>query len=273
MECIIIFPEEEEDPTLFSEELSGFRKFSPALRSKSMWKFSGRRGSGPKELSLKKICLIGNYEERVYPVRELISLRTTQMKFQYIRKHLSSKKSAQNSLTGFTLVEKIVAMGIFAAVALMTVGALLQLVDAQRKAFSVQGTYDNLRFSLETIVKDLRTGGFYHCGDTVPLTMPLDCDIASGGDNSITYTNSSGNLVTYQLNAGRLEKLISGSSIGFLTPAEITITRLSFYVVGSDALDPYHARVTVVMEASAGFGRSVTTFNLQTTITQRKILL
>jgi len=174
---------------------------------------------------------------------------------------------------GFTLVEIIVAMGIFAAVALMAVGSLLQLVDAQRKAFSIQGTFDNLRFSLETIIKDLRTGGVYHCGTAVPLTMPLDCDIAAGGANSITYTNSAGNLVTYQLNAGRLEKLISGSSIGFFTPADVKITRLSFYVVGSDTADSIHPRVTVVIEASTGSGRSVATFNLQTTITQRKILL
>ena len=182
-----------------------------------------------------------------------------------IFKYLNIKKQV-----GFTLIEMIVSMGIFATVVLIVTGSLLLLVDAQRKAFSVRETYDNLRFSLETIAKDLRTGGAYHCGTTPPLANAMDCP---AGDTSITYTNSNNDQITYQLASGRLEKLINGSLVGSLTSADVTITQISFYVIGSSSTDLVHPRVTVVIVAQAGSGRSTTVFTLQTTISQRKILI
>lgn len=179
---------------------------------------------------------------------------------------------------GFTLIEMIVAMGIFATVVLITVGSLLLLVDAQRKAFALREVYDNLRFSLETIAKDLRTGGAYHCGNTPPLANAEDCASLSANplpnkNSTITYTNSKNEQVTYQWASGRLEKLIDGVLVGPITSADVTIERLSFYVIGAPTTDQIHPRVTVVIVARVGSGRSTTTFTIETTITHRKKLL
>lgn len=180
------------------------------------------------------------------------------------------KHKTYNIKHGFTLIEIIVAMGIFSTVVLIATGSLLLLVDAQRKAFALREVYDNLRFSLETIAKDLRTGVAYHCGDDTPPKPPLqealDCDPA---ESSITYTNSKFEQVTYWLDAGQVKKSIGGGPAVPLTSSNITIERLSFYVFGSDPTDDIHPRVVMVIVAKTGSGRSSATFTLQTTITQR----
>lgn len=180
------------------------------------------------------------------------------------------KHKAHNIKYGFTLVEIIVAMGIFSTVVLIATGSLLLLVDAQRKAFALRETYDNLRFSLETIAKDLRTGVAYHCGAAGNLSEPADCDPAQ---SSITYTNSKFEQITYLLDAGQLKKSINSGQAAPLTSANITIERLGFYVFGSDPNDNIHPRVIMVIVAKTGSGRSATTFTLQTTITQRKVII
>lgn len=72
------------------------------------------------------------------------------------RIRLSDKK-------GFTLVEMIVALGIFAVVALVAVGALGRIVDANRKSQSLKSAINNLNFALESISREVRVGTAYNC--------------------------------------------------------------------------------------------------------------
>ena len=170
---------------------------------------------------------------------------------------------------GFTLLEMIVALGIFAVVALISTSILLSLTDAQNKAFSMQDAYDNLRFALETMSKDIRTGEIYHCGSEPPaLNQPNDC--ASGADN-FTYKNAAEELVTYRLSGGRIEKVVNGVLSGSLTAEAVNIENLTFYVLGTVSTDQSHPRVTIVIKGLAGKGRSASVFNIQTTVSQRKI--
>lgn len=64
---------------------------------------------------------------------------------------------------GFTLVEMIVALGIFAVVALVAVGALGRIVDANRKSQSLKSAINNLNFALESISREVRVGTAYNC--------------------------------------------------------------------------------------------------------------
>ncbi len=181
---------------------------------------------------------------------------------------IKNQKSKIKNQGGFTLVEMIVAIGIFAVVALVSVSTLLLLSDAQKKAFSSRNAYDSLRFSLEVMAKDIRTGVAFHCSDTPPLYEAMDCPT---GGTSMTYTSALPSQVTYRLNGGGIEKSINGNLIGPITPPEVTITSLNFYVVGSPTSDQLHARVTITVVGRAGARKSASEFNLQTTITQRDI--
>src|SRR3989344_953060 len=138
--------------------------------------------------------------------------------------------------SGFTLLQMIVALGGFAVAALLSASSLLSLTDAQKKAYALQSTYDNLRFALETIAKDVRTGDVFYCGadadDLPPVPTPSDCP--SGGP-ALTYKNASGDAVAYRVFQGRIDKFTGGALSGMLTSGDINITNLTFYVLGAPA--------------------------------------
>ena len=77
---------------------------------------------------------------------------------------------------GFTLIEIMISLGIFAIVAVIAVGALLKVLDANKKAQSIQDAVTNLSFAMETMSRDLRTGTKYDCGTSYSLTpTPTAC--------------------------------------------------------------------------------------------------
>lgn len=64
---------------------------------------------------------------------------------------------------GFTLVEMIVALAIFAIVALVAIGALLKVTDANKKSQSLKTAINNLNFALESMSREMRVGFNYAC--------------------------------------------------------------------------------------------------------------
>lgn len=68
------------------------------------------------------------------------------------------KRSLQN---GFTLVEMIISLAIFTVVAVVAVGALLKVMDANRKSISLKTTINNLNFALESMSREMRVGRDY----------------------------------------------------------------------------------------------------------------
>ncbi len=67
---------------------------------------------------------------------------------------------------GFTLLEMIVSLGIFAVVAVIAVGALLKISDANRKALILKTAVNNLNFALETMSREMRFGSNFSCAPT-----------------------------------------------------------------------------------------------------------
>ena len=178
----------------------------------------------------------------------------------------------KNQKKGFTLLEMIVSLGIFAIAALLATSSLLSLTDAQKKAYSLQSAYDNIRFALETIAKDIRTGDIFYCGasfDDLPA-VPAPKDCALGGP-SLTYKNVTGNNIAYRVLNSKIEKFVDGVPVGDMTSSDMTINTLTFYVLGSPPSDNLQPRLTIIIQGTAGSGRSASKLNLQTTISQRKI--
>lgn len=127
----------------------------------------------------------------------------------------------QHSNNGFTLLEMIVAVGVFAMLASLSVGSLLMLTGAQRKAASLQSIQDNLRFALEAMSKDIRFGDQYYCSNypegndpenpfPLPFQLdgpvyPTDCTLANGGGKLIAFqairegVSAGGPIVIYRL--------------------------------------------------------------------------
>src|SRR3989344_5257439 len=68
---------------------------------------------------------------------------------------------ASRAQRGFTLVEMIVAIALFSVVMIVCVGALLALVNANRKAQALQSVMNNLNIALDGMVRSVRMGNSY----------------------------------------------------------------------------------------------------------------
>ena len=88
----------------------------------------------------------------------------------------------KTSQKGFTLVEMIVAIALFAVVMLVAVGALLSLTGAHRKAQALQTVMNNLNISLDGMVRNIRMGTEYNCvGGTSTGLNTANCPSSPGG--------------------------------------------------------------------------------------------
>ncbi|MDP6387830.1 MAG: type II secretion system protein [Candidatus Pacebacteria bacterium] len=208
------------------------------------------------------------------------------MKLQKTKKYLSSKVNEANKLTklktrqGFSLVEMLVAVALFSAVMLIGVGALLSLIDANRKAQSLNSIMNNLNFALESMSRNMRVGTTYHCGITnnVPPNIkdPKNC---SGGGKLLGFESSGGDpenpndQVVYRINGTQLEKSIHGGSPGTfigITASEVIINDFFFYVDGASNTDNLQPKIVMTIRGSAGTSEKTRTeFNLQTMVSQR----
>lgn len=69
----------------------------------------------------------------------------------------------------------VVSLGIFAVVAVVAVGALLKITDANKKSQSLKTAINNLNFALESMSREMRVGTDYHCDYAtrlIPTALP-----------------------------------------------------------------------------------------------------
>lgn len=175
---------------------------------------------------------------------------------------------------GYTLVELIVALGLFSIVMLLATGAYFMMINVTRHAQATATGTDNLSFALESMTRTIRTGTSYAC----------DGGNCSGGGNFFTFSDASGTTVTYSkgsCTAGSGTAIIayigSGGSPSCyeLTDPSTVISNLKFYVVGTapaSAGDSEQPHVTIVAQGSVSAGPQVSLpFNVETGATMRGI--
>lgn len=179
---------------------------------------------------------------------------------------------------GFSLIEMLVAVAVFATSATIASNALVAASDAQQKILSLKIVQDNLSYAFDTIGKEVRTGTSYHCGSNIDdfIDTPRDC--VEGGV-SFTFRNAArpSQKITYRLNNGRLERVYEGGTMAeavfVLTAPEANATNFKFYVQGSNPKslgDLAQPRVTVILQGTAGAKEKIKSrINIQTTISQR----
>ena len=182
---------------------------------------------------------------------------------------------------GFTLVEMIVSVALFAIVMLVCVGALLSLVGANRKVHALQSVMDNLNVTLDGMVRAIRMGSNFHCG-AGNYQITRDCalgDIIFAFEPFGKKSTDPPWIYTYDPSTKRLYKTTNGGSPVVITAPEITIDSMTFYVVGTSRgcsispCDTIQPKVVVVIKGTAPVTNSVarTTFHLQVTAVQRAL--
>lgn len=164
--------------------------------------------------------------------------------------------------SGYTLVELIVAVGLFAIVMALSSGTYLMMIGLNRQAQGIAIGIDDLSFALETMTRDIRTGSAYDCGGAG------DCP---GGASSFSFLNKNNAAVTYSLSGTSLVKTM-GSIQSTLTDPSVAVSSLTFYAYGTRPApgDYQQSRVVIIMSGtvSTGAGKAES-FTVETAATMR----
>ncbi len=178
---------------------------------------------------------------------------------------------------GFTLVELIVSVGLFALVMTLASGAYLLMISINQRTQAVATGINNLSFAIESMVRSIRTGTGYTCS-----TSSADpCTVT--GTQIFSFTDMNNQAVSYTLagsapNNSYIQRTVGSGAPSPLTDASlVNITRLTFKVSGAPSYSasgntniaqPY---VTIVISGttSAGPKNDPQTFNIETSATMR----
>lgn len=161
----------------------------------------------------------------------------------------------KKNMAGLTMIELIVAIGIFGLVISIVVDIFVLAVISQRRIITVRNVSDNIRFTIEAMSREIRTGKNF---------------IIEAGQ--LTFVNARGEDVAYRLLNNRIDKSSNGG-ISYLpmTGPEIVVNYFNYYLNGQTALDGLQPRVTVTIGADSKVGRQNTSLKIQTTISARLI--
>lgn len=178
---------------------------------------------------------------------------------------------------GFTLAELLVAFALFAIVMMVVVQSLAAIADGNRKNRAIKSAMDSLNAAMESMARTIRIGTTYDCESNPRAGVLNDC--TNGGSN-FGFTSSDGSsFIHYWLSGGQIVRCVAsfnpGSTCNSPTamtpgPPEVSITNLRFYVRGTNIGDNEQPNVIITVSGETASGsRYQTTFNLETSVTQR----
>jgi len=171
----------------------------------------------------------------------------------------------QNREAGFTLLEMIISIGIFSALVVASIGVMLGVSNAQLKAANIQATQDNIRFSMELMTKEMRTGSQY----------ALSSFCASGSRTEMSFLTSASERRVYYRDGDRLMRLVGTTDCSRAKPLmadEVAVELLRFQVGGtaSGASDGQPWVMTAIgVRSKSGKQAFESRMDLETMVVQR----
>lgn len=207
---------------------------------------------------------------------------------------------------GFTLLETMVAVGIFTVVVSIGTTAILNVNVTYKKTQTQRALLDNVSFVMEDIARNLRLGSFYRCRQSLTylksdssgdVSAPKNCFdsppfavspyvsfpslafkpfrvVDNDENNRILYyidqhpNNKSGVYMLYRLDYVNGGYLLPIS----ITPPEVELDANSgFFVTGSDPLEVDGVQPKAIIQLSGKIvdKNIVSPFSVQTTVSQR----
>lgn len=166
---------------------------------------------------------------------------------------------------GFTIVELLVAMGLFVTVVSISTGAFIQMLRSQRIVSALINANANASIALEQISRELRTGtGF--------VVQPA---------SRIMFVNAQGAAIEYRLNAASssVERNVGAGPFVPITASDVGVLSMNYIIMCNSAVgcnpnaDGYSPRITIILRVTPTniTGFNVPVINLQTTISAREL--
>lgn len=213
----------------------------------------------------------------------------------------SRQKSYIKNQQGFTLVEVLIAVGLFTVIMIFGIGSVLSTNTAHKKSQAQRAVNDNLSFVIEDMSRNIRLGSNYRCeiglgsisnDDGYSFSSgaidpsPQNCEVGdeklsisfdpmnANFDDTSDTTEQMGyviyNNAIYKTSASTFD----GSSHVFLkiTSPEINIDedKSGFTVIGVGA-DSIQPRAIIRLSGTITVKDVVTPFDIQTTVSQREL--
>ncbi|MDA3840718.1 MAG: prepilin-type N-terminal cleavage/methylation domain-containing protein [Patescibacteria group bacterium] len=195
---------------------------------------------------------------------------------------------------GYSLLEMIVAIAIFAVVFLMITSIYLSMIESQKSVIATQNIQESMKFVFEMVSKEIRTA--VKSEDSCAATLGLTADIIAPatvpnkifnidsttfpGYHVLYFMNRKEECVSYAIgNNGDVDSWTIRRVKGlddeemFVTPNEISLENL-YFNVWDDEIGAFHSRqpsVTLKVDVETSKGREIhkQKTTLQTTITSR----
>ena len=187
-----------------------------------------------------------------------------------INKKVKNLSLEETKLTsGFTLVELLIAIGLFSVVITIAMGGFVRALRSQRQVVALISANSNVSLVMEQMSREMRTG-YYFCETTlITQCNPTNTNISflnARGENIIYYMeeSASGN--------GRIFRAVNGAAGSQLTADNVNIRNLKFNLFGGVLDSSYPAKVVIrasVSPAGNSFNVSDVVTNIQTTVSTR----
>ncbi len=164
--------------------------------------------------------------------------------------------------SGFTLIEFLVAFGLFAIIVSVAVGGFVRALRIQRQLVALAAANSNVSLALEQMAREIRVGKGFACGNSV-------CD-------ELSFKTPAGRTIVYRLDG--TTKTIQRScascieSTGFesITGENVRIHYLEFHLQGTAPADFVAGRVTISLGVSPKeSGIDTNVVRVQTTVSAR----
>lgn len=170
---------------------------------------------------------------------------------------------------GFTLIEMMVSVALFSVVLTVTLGSILTIADANKKARSLMSVMSNLNFAVDAITRSVKTGSDLSGGGDCISMDQVDYEASDPGGSARLR-------VTYCLDEdpetlrGMITKQVGTGSALPLTSPDVDIDYMNFGVFGLPA--GQQPRVAINMEGTVTVSPRVSSnFTIQTTVSQRQL--
>ena len=199
---------------------------------------------------------------------------------------------------GFTLIEVMVSVSLFAMVMVLSLGAIMSIIDGNKKAQAINAVANNLNFAVESMVRDIKTGYAYTCdinnnNPSLPDWTSASSSNIGSGQNGCTDSNKNVTAlslistitgekrsVRYALlpdpgtGKGRIYKTNSDTEAPFpVTSPEVDIQQLDFYV-DNPVSNEGQPKVFLVIKGTSTINPTQSSdFAIQTLISQRNLNL
>ncbi len=125
---------------------------------------------------------------------------------------------------GYTLVEAIVALGIFVLISALATGAFISILSAQKKTLASQSASQQLRYFQDVISRDIRAAKLVTCNNPSADSTKLVINRDATGDSQTTYEWDQNTHKITQLSTESGTPADNASSI-----VDVNVTRFAAY--------------------------------------------